>query len=563
MNIKDKLEKRVKECTPYPQVYCQQRIGYFFWYQSDDAAENYCSRLMEIEHGKGLPVKIETHQSPQKILMKKVSEADEKLSRYEWSAPKGIYLLFIASNASAFSTISVKNVRQFFQNCQVEFLCIGKSIDAETAHNSSFTHWLSNLDNPEAAALLLFNATLSENLISPETVGLGQGKNIFKLEVRNYSAVREDICQRMLALLSEQMSPADKDIIENQMNQFNDSMEECRRNILTQCPWARLIPVTGYQELADELGDLFKRSIKLFFEKRKRNWIGKDTEYPIDDILGRLFGYEGDEPLTEEMRKRMQVYLLPELCQKEMVGERRNYIEDEMYRIFSLYDLNTVIPKEAVEKRKTVTKSMESIEKDIQECRKETFYTKSVRLADFYNGLNKYFDFWNDYIRAAISAEWWQKVSELVLSKREEIVSVLKNLSEALNVFRMSAIDSDTDRKNKEREESHRRLRSEKDIEDMLMACSSQAAFTEESIRKLREILDGKYANSTDYHSQVNRKPKIGWFVNDSLIKSETYIEYSGNFSWRIYGQKFLPRSLIYEIKIYPEQYIDEDDLYD
>ena len=545
MSLKECLQERIEENTLFPD--CKTvRTVLFVWDKNDKMAADFCERLQSLANGDAMAICADGSEDASVKLNSALERCREKMQLFEISCSKGFYILAVGTSPALMSKLQIP------AQGVLEFVRVTDSSTWEKIPegnpNDFYKEWRIRSSDISAAAVLLFHAAYQEKLLSTD-ISVSGGARVCGLKFRNYSAVSGEMSRHYLSVLENKISES-----KYNMSGVNKKLqiEQQIRQVLELCIQPDWIPFTGYEILREELEEQYSRS---FFQRVfLRNSIVR-TNWTIREVLCVLQGEEDNQPQPEWVRRRLLEVELPELCEKVM-KENRELLKNSLERHFSYYDMCYSLAGNLEKYSQKKRDDIGVTEKRLEEILERTFSSRSLEFPEILKGLRDYYQEWKQYVECCTESLYWSYIADFVKEEMPEYRKKYQELRTARNVLEAFALPLQNTEQAYGREGSE--ICSRRELEEEIRHYVSHREFEIEEVFQLLESADNFYQNSDDNHVDTKRRPRICLLFSRELeIRREECRNTA--FRWELLPVDYLPKSLLWELRIYTHLAPDSD----
>ena len=526
--IEEALKKKEREYTLIPNSAVLRRSVFYFWDSSDTTAAEYCEKIREPEFGRAVGIEL-TEASAIRDWLKVYAE---RIRDSQYPIQHNVYCLLISSDEKGFSGKVFADALSDFVSLNYQFLYLGKELPEDAEDNYFEVNWIVSPQDTLVGKILLADASFTYEWINPVNWGFEIRRGWYRLRARRYSSVGDDICGRLYHILTPVFKRDSEEKIFRELNDFYSVMFNEINEVYLTCPSVRHLPIVGYEELAS----------KLFREGRKKSV----SSISFKNALQTLFGVEGGELRTEWLRKRIVVQYMQKACD-DSINRHKREIYDQLYNRFSLEDLYSRVAAYTLQIAGKFLQDCSETEEKIADLLQKEYAARSSDVSDIWNGCDRYFSLWKQYIEQGLVAAWWNGISKHVVSLSNSRRDDFGELKQAYNDFADykehtagNAVIPVT------------RINSFSDLLQAIEWSSAVTVYTPEMLGPMRRRAAQLYIRTGDDLSAEER-PRIGVLVSKSLIQEADKKVYD-EFEWRYYLREYLPNSIIYELRMYQKK---------
>lgn len=550
MGLKDCLEQRVAACTVFPDC-APLRFSVLIWNENDSKANTLCENVRERGCGDIAFISVKNGENAYDLLKNCLAKAEKKQKLGERIYPRGNYLLVVASTLELYDAVNVQMLKQHFQNTIIEFCRIaefGASINETIAKkNLNFTaEWRTDVDESRTVSVFLSNATYETNLLSNYLNTDTAASPVFEVKSKEYSAIREAICRQALVLLSKQIEPVEQ-LAANAHVYL--SMGNYRSVIMENCPRPEWLPILGYKEFKKELSLLKKWILPSWsYISQSTDANVKNISMTVREAICRLFGKEGQEPRPEWLRKTIEAKTMPLICDNT-VNRNRDRITNILKSYFSLYDIQYKLIFEIQKCADDAKAAMEECKDKLSKALDEEYTWHSKKPAGLLKGFHEYYALWEQWLETCAEACWWNSIGNLLLEIKQQTAvdyNDLKNAKEmvqgiCINGMELSPI-SHIDNENKN-------ILNVDSLKKFIRHALYIRGFENNDIIDIMRALDKEYTDGVDFHVDSRYRPIIFLLSSERVFWEEPLRDL--NFQWKHVPCRYVPKSILYELKIY------------
>jgi len=162
--------------------------------------------------------------------------------------------------------------------------------------------------------------------------------------------------------------------------------------------------------------------------------------------------------------------------------------------------------------------------------------------------LKNYFDIWDQWIKACLEYQWWEQMANCVQEIGIETGREYVELREVRNILENICIKDAKNPFSFIRYEAGGSISSLSSLIEKIKNSINFDEFSAEDLINLIQGADRSYTDSGYYHVDGARQPHIYLLFHRSM-------EFYGgvedcNFNWKMLPNDFLPKSVLYELKI-------------
>lgn len=543
MSLKECLDERAGKITSFPD--CQARRALFLiWNENDESADKCCRAAGDFGDGYMAEISVNDSADAVQKLEEAFKDCRKKIDALEITCDQGFYILTVGTVPISLAGFAPPD------HCVMEYVRLLDAVSWDKPQieeqNEYQTEWRIKKEDTGAVRAILYHAMYSEHLIEPKNYEMGGDRHVYGLKFMEYSAVKEVMVSHYLSLLKRQLTSSG--YTEEEMKQHLN-MDSQFKEVLNKCIHPLWLPITGY----DKLVEILKKTCrwKLLKEKfSKKPEI--ETPLTIRQALCILNGEEDGKPKAEWIREKLVRTELPFLSKKIMKG-RQQSLKESLIKKFSLYDIRYLLPgkMEAFSKECGTEKREEIIqgfEEEIEKILEEPFIVEGLEIDDILRGLSRYYESWKSYIKICTEEACWKASADLVNEMKTSVQNRYNELRTAKNVLQGSKIKSwepslpfDT---------SGIDIHSEKGLINDIETYIKYQEFESEHVLQMIWDTDNFYGGTAENHTDVRYHPQIHLIYHHELFDGEPERE-NLKFSWIMHPEKYLPKSLFWELRIY------------
>lgn len=549
--VRKALDDKVAQYTSYTYAMAVNNVRevQILVNEEDQPAKDYCSRMQD-HPSIGNRARINS--------LTCAADLVSLLSRLEYRAYVSDspvinrqYFLYITSDPSAVYQVDFRKYREHFTECGYDLLYLSYREPA-VPPVSSFMRCLSTSPlDVHSGRVLVLDAAASGRILTFGTAVFKEKSCWYRLKTKEYSSVREEICEQIYSGLQPQLRGETPAVIKQKLSAMQniyaplvDSLQKNERNY----PAARELPLAGYEQLCADLAHLFPR--------RGRAGTPKGTGISVLKTLSILFGTDNSLCAPEQLRKKLGQQVISLICRMK-VRSCEKELTDYLFHHFTLQEICSPAGVAAWTSGESTRLLSEAESYEIQLNRylnRTMFYTRSLSPEDLFQGLEFYFSAWDQYISLCFRKEWWAGVSELISETAGEKAAEFKALSDICEEISWS-IDPGTIPA-----QSGLPLYSVDMVLNRIQAASALRTYTGQQLQQLAERESRLFVDAKGDMGDPMRKPLMCMLANSRLLSGggkpgaadlKNGFEYRVNdMNWLIEPVSYVPDSVAYVIRI-------------
>lgn len=560
MDIEKSLEIGIENNIIYP--FCNvQRNTYYMWHIKDYAANSICGRLKDkkgIKSAGARPVPVSDSANVTRELENSrrryyVGSESSRLRRNETA-----YLLIIGTPGELYELYESleKNERD-----HIEFLCIEYGIsDRKDRYTINIQEWRIRVREGElhtaanAAVALLMDAAFSQELLHKKS---GRGNRAVRIEYKEYNAVREEECNCFIERWNRQVEDSGHLKYEEWQENARLGIRKLAECVCEKCLCPDVLPVVGYEKLEEELNKKFRFQIFLNSALRRLTGTSKEivTEYKIKEVLKILFEEEGGFLRTEWLRREVVQGEMPEVCNRFLENEH-SQLRKRINDCFTLYDIIYTVSAQMGHYSETKKDQIRKVDTEIEENLGQIFAFRSLEIENILENLKQYFRLWKEYVVLYSECLIWESMSNFAKGMSTEIEKQYEDAKEAVQVLEKLKIPlSDSLKVSVENDFVLGEKTCMNDFLQQMESYVSHASFKPGDVENIVKYKDSEYQETVLYHVSLEKRPDIYLILNEALVPIPK--KQDKGFSWNLKPVKYLPKSLLIELKMFFD--IEED----
>ncbi len=536
MDVRERLEERVRFCTRFPE-YRPRRAVLCVWDGADRAADGVCTRLQEEAYVRGVFLRI-TRKNMREALRETFAKLEGRVKKGELSFTGGLYALVVGASHELCDALgdAIEEMEEelYFEESVIEYcrLMAGRAGSEESRRVCSGTEWRVAEDDIGAVAALVMYAACGDRLLAEELDPGGYEGRVFSLHARQYSAIREGMCRRLIASLRKQTEESG---ITDEAARAVLSIRDYRTAIRSACPVVTDLPVLDTGR--------FPRWRPLTRYALTRETRRAEREIALGEALAEMFGMEGDRLRPEWLRSFVSAKTLREAC-RGVLSRNRTALTEKVRQNFSLYDICHTLSGRVLGFQEQPKEEMGRLEEKIRETLEQRICL-SWRIEETFEALGAYISLWEKWLDACMEYRWWEQTAAFIQSVRTEAEADYRKLLSAQETLEGLCI-SGTEPLSFVRQEPAEHISDADSLMDAIHSGLNFDSFSAEDLLRLVRWADRRYADSDYFHVDENKRPTFfllySGFICLAKVTGELY------FRWHLRPVAFLPRCDAYEL---------------
>lgn len=508
---------------------------------ADQAAADYCTKVRQHPGIRAAVRKFSSDEEMERFLDDVCTRAQES----ENPILLRKFYLFIASDPAYVLHASFDDYRDVLRELEYDLLLLTKKMDVYPSVSGYMRYLLASPKDPDSGRVLILDASVSQPAFSPSLLGFPESSGWFSMRTKEYSSIKEEICEQIYKDLSPQMQAESYRVIIGKLENLEKQFVRLVSNLQGQArsyPLARELPLVGYGEMQSHFAGLFPRQFA--FGGYSGGGKPRGTGWSVGQALSVLFGMEQGVCRTEKLRELLGRNVLLQVC-RNAIRENRSYLtaQLEIFTLQDLYSYGGIISKISGRSAFYQAKADNLDHQLKQYIHSNEFLISSVDPAGLYKGLDIYFKKWEEYLNLCIWKEWWKGFAEFVGEIIGEHAEEYQTLTDICQMCKDNITYDNIE------EGSRTSIRSVNDVFNMINKLAPVSTYSQEELMKLIQRETRLVIELKGDQGNLRLRPRMCLFGSSSVLKKTSKI--SLDLEWLLQPVDFVSESTAYIVRMY------------
>ena len=503
--------------------------------KGDKTAKKYCERILQHPAVRAGVREAGSAQELENFLADLADRAYDSMNPLK----NRQYFLYITSSLEDIIEPDFESFREEFTEFEYELIYLTRKTRTPGSYRGFMGRMIINPRDILSGQLLALDAAYTFPRFSPHNLGFLREYSWYRIQTRDFSALRDDIYSQIYSGLYVQLQGEGQEVIERKFRETDQYFKNYIDRICGDSrsfPMAWDLPLPGYGQLCGILENRFSRN--------RRGTGPIDTGMTVGEGLLCLFGNEQGICRTERLRRELSSGVLENVCRKEVQANREG-LTSYLQQTFTLQDLCSAsgIANLAGLWKYNYEKLAEEAQNMLIQSMQKRFYVLSPAPEDLFQGFSEYFALWDRFSTACMWKEWWEEIADLAAKTASQIMDEYQVLTE---IF--TDAESNIDLKQIQ-PGAQIQIRSVKGILNLIYGATGVRVFSVEDFSRLMDREARRIIDAKGDIADTERRPKMCLFVNKEFYQSEERTR--NDLDWLIRPVPYVTKAMTYFTAVY------------